>query len=233
MTRYGFSEDSAVITTSVIPNPGTTGVRRALAGIVAGKAAAGASLLAVAWPAHMALATIWGPAVIGVGVCAATILAVRKRKSAMQLAIGEFADLGVAPEVIGSVIVENRAKAWTVLGYTSQFADAQTQIERIGNEALAIIDGFKDDTSDIHRCRHNLTRWLDQTIKILKNFEVIERRIAGDNSITKDEYQDTYEQTLDGLTKLADALEEQHQRNLDNNQNALEIDIEVSEQLLQ
>jgi hypothetical protein len=44
MTRYGFSQDPAVITTSVIPNPGTTGVRRALAGIVAGKAAAGASL---------------------------------------------------------------------------------------------------------------------------------------------------------------------------------------------
>jgi hypothetical protein len=64
----------------------------------------------------MALASIWGPAVIGVGVCAATILAVRKRKSAMELAIAEFADLGVAPEVIGSVIVENRAKAWTVLG---------------------------------------------------------------------------------------------------------------------
>jgi hypothetical protein len=233
MTRYGFSQDPAVITTSVIPNPGTTGVRRALAGIVAGKAAAVVSLLAVAWPAHMALASIWGPVVIAVGVCAATILAVRKRKSAMELAIAEFSDLGVAPEVIGSVIVENRAKAWTVLGYVSQFSDAQTQIERIGNEALAIIDGFKDDTSDIQRCRHNLTRWLDQTIKILENFEVIERRIAGDNSITKDEYQDTCEQTLDGLTKLADALEEQHQRNLDNNQNALEIDIEVSEQLLQ
>lgn len=232
MTRYGFSEDPTVITTSVIPNPGTTGVRRALAGIVAGKAAAGASLLAVTWPAHLAFATIWGPAVIGIGVCAATILAVQKRKSAMELAIAEFADLGVAPEVIGSVIVENRAKAWTVLGYTSQFPEAQEQIERIGNEALAIIDGYKDDTSDIHRSRHNLTRWLDQTIKILENFEVIERRIAGDNSITMAEYQETYELTLDGLTKLGDALEEQHQRNLDNNQNALEIDIEVSEQLL-
>lgn len=233
MTHYGFSEDPTAITTSVIPNPGTTSVRRAIAGIVLGKAAATVSYLAINWPAHMALASVWGPAVIGVGVCAAVILAVQKRKSAMQLAIEEFSDLGVAPEVIGSVIVENRAKAWTILGYNSRTENIQMQVERIGNEALQIIEGFKDDPTDIQRCRHNLTRWLDQTIKILKNFQVIERRIAAENSVSLEEFQETYQLTIDGLNKLGDALEEQHQRNLDNNQNALEIDIEVSEQLLQ
>lgn len=232
MTQVGFAQDPIAITTSRIPNPGVTSTQRLVISLAVGAKLGLIAGLTVTWPVHIIASGLIGPAIVGAGATVGTWLAIRQRKTAMEMAIDEFRDLGVAPEVIGSVIVESRAQAWTVLSYNSQMQDIQAQVDRIGNEVLEIVDGFRDDTSDIQRCRHVLARCLDQAIKILKNFEVIERRIVGDNAITVNEYQDVYQLTVNGLTKIADALEEQHRRNLDNNQTALEIDIEISEQLL-
>ena len=230
--KYGFKKD-AVITTSTIPNPGVSRLEKAIAAVLAAKATGITSAVFLTWPVFIPFSALWGPAIIGCLTASAVFLSVRERKSPTRMAIDEFADLGVAPEVIGSVIVENRAKAWLVLGYNSQFDEVDKQTRLIGNEVLAIIDGFKDDTSDINRCRHVVSRCLTQTLKILGNLEVIEKRLEAEGSIQVEDFKETIDLAIDGLTKLADALKEQHQRNMDNNQSELEIDLEVADILLQ
>jgi hypothetical protein len=231
-STYGFQTD-AVITTSNIPNPGVSNLQKGIAAVLAAKTTVITSAVMLTWPTFIPLSMIWGPGIIGCLTAGAVLLSVRVRKSPTRMAIDEFAHLGIAPEVIGSVIVENRAKAWLVLGYQSQFAKVQEQTQCIGDEVLAIIDGFKDDTSDINRCRHVVSRCLTQTLKILGNLEVIEKRLEAEGSIQIEDFQETVNLATDGLTKLADALKEQHQRNMDNNQNELEIDLEVADILLQ
>jgi hypothetical protein len=230
MSKYGFSTDPVAITSSVVPNPGISKTERVIATVSASKVAMLSSVVFVTWPAHVALISVAGPIGISIAVGAATWLMIRRQKTT-EMAIDEFAELGVAPEVIGSVIVESRTKAWTILGYNSQFALVQENVDAIGQEVVDIIDGFKDDTSDIHRCRHVVARCLDQAIKILQNLEVFEKRIESTDSIRQEDYQSTLDLSVDGLSQIKDALIEQHRRNLDNNQNELEIDLKIADQL--
>ena len=229
--QYGFSSDPISITSEVVPNPGVSMTERAIASVLAGKAALTGAAVLVTWPAHIATIGILGPIGIGLAIGCATWMSIRRQKTATEMAIDEFADLGVAPEVIGGVIVESRTKAWTILGYKSHFAPVQENVNAIGQEVLDIIEGFKDDTSDIHRSRHVMARCLDQTIKILQNLEVFEKRLESTESIRQEDYQDTLDLSIKGLIQIKEVLVEQHRRNLDNNLNELEIDLEIADQL--
>lgn len=224
MTKYGF-------TTRDASRPGAlmTEVKgRIILAVNAGTALAGLSALLITWPAHIALASIAGPSIIGILAGMGAWYIQPEKKNITKLALEEFADTGLSPAVIGSVIVDSRISAHYIISYKSQSNDIQKSVDIIGKETLAIIEGFKDDPSDVMRCRHVIKQCLDQSIKILNNLAVIERRIAENNSITMEDNEGTIEFARQGLKKIADALVEQHQRNLDNNHNALEIDVSVS-----
>lgn len=228
--EYGFTQQA--INSDAIPNPGFERKQVGLTGILSGVSAGAMAFVGATWPLHMPIVAMTGPFLVGALVAGGVILNMPVKKNATALAVEEFGDTGLSPEVIGSVIVEGRISAHIILSYKSQWRYIQKSVNKIGDEVLAIINGFKDDPSDVLRCRHMMKQCLDQSMKILRNLEVIERRIAEDNSVTQDNNQEVIDEARKGLEKIAAALVEQHQRNLDNNQTALEIDVAVSEHVI-
>jgi len=150
------------------------------------------------------------------------------KKTSLELAILEYAEYGLSDSIINNVILANRQKVLDIEIKILDITDASIKrtLARIARETLDLIDGFKDDPTDVARSRTTLTRCLDQTIKIVENYRIIEGRRETDQTA------DLTEQTYVGLQQIAEAIEEQHRRNMDNNQTALSVDLEVSDQLL-
>lgn len=213
---------------STIPNPGVSPNERL--GFTAGGGAVGASSAYLLWdfPAFF-FVDLWGPVVYTALFVVGTFLAVRVRKNPFELAIQEFDNLGLRPELIGEVIVENRAKAHQLgeIAGNLQMTDIRKALRGIKEETLAIINGFQDDPTDVARSRSNLRRVLDQALKVAQNYATLEAK--GDRLTN---FQDTHDQTLAGLQQMRSVLAEQHKRNAENNTTALEVDLEVSDQLL-
>lgn len=214
---------------STIPNPGVTPNQRL--GITAGSVAVGASTayLIWDWPA-LFMADLWAPVVyVGMFGIGAFLMA-RRRRSPFELAIMEFSDLGLKPEIIGSVIVENRSKAYELRHIAGGTRDQEIEklLRQIANETLDIIHGFRDDPTDVQRSRNVLGRCMDQALKIMQNYQPVENRHVK----MGDDWWDIKEKTRQGLQQIADVLAEQHRRNMENNTSALEVDLEVSDQIL-
>ena len=216
---------------SNIPNAGASRQQRRNTTLIGGSLGLILGMLMVEWPSTLLLFShIWGPFIMMGLIAGGIFLIMQRKKDPFELAIMEFDGLGFRPETIGSVIIENRAKAYTLLVHSDTIISdtINTLINDISSEVLDIINGFHDDPSDLNRSRSTLTRCLDQAGKIVEEYEHIERRkdTMGDGFIP------LQSQTELGLVQIRDALIEQHKRNLDNNTSALEVDLEVSDQLL-
>ena len=157
---------------SAIPNPGMVWVNRAITGIGVKLTTAVLAAGMIDWPSTVALSHYRGPVVIGGLVGTGAYLMIPQRKSPFEMAIAEFSDLGLSPEIIGAVIVENRAKAAMIRRMSNeQITNPAVQLElfRIADETDSLIAGFQDDPSDVSRSRSNMTRCLDQSIEIADN----------------------------------------------------------------
>lgn len=213
-----------------MPNPGLTPNQRIT---TTGIAALGSMLggLFMNFDTQFMMSEYWAPVIftglIGVG----TWFLFPRRMNQFELAIMEFKDLGLTAEVIGSVIVENRSKVYDLLAKSEIINSTANKklIREIAYEAMSIIAGFRDDPTDVSRSRVTLNRCLNQTLKIVDNYATVEKR---KNVMDKKEFVDLAVLTEEGLIQIKEALVEQHRRNLDNNQMALEVDLEVSDQLL-
>lgn len=214
---------------SAIPNPGLGPNTRLLAtggALIASMLVAGTM---INWPTDFGiLSTLVAPIVFVLLFTVGVFLVLPQKMNAFQIAIMEFKDLGLGPETIGRVIVENRAHAREIDRIAKNIINSRVRgaLEKIADETLEIIDGFRDDPSDVARSERVLQTCLGQTKKIVANYVVIESRRDTEQT------EDATEQAIKALRGFASTLEEQHRRNLDNNTSALEIDVEVSEDLL-
>ncbi len=217
----------SVDTFSSVKNPGVTEMNRTIITGVALVLSAVVMVL-IDWPSFNVFTSAIAP--IGfVGMLTAGVwLLIPLKKTSLELAILEYAEYGLSDSIINNVILANRQKVLDIEIKILDITDASIKrtLARIARETLDLIDGFKDDPTDVARSRTTLTRCLDQTIKIVENYRIIEGRRETDQTA------DLTEQTYVGLQQIAEAIEEQHRRNMDNNQTALSVDLEVSDQLL-
>lgn len=191
-----------------------------------------ASLFLVSWPVFIPFVSLWGP-LVGAAMFGAFVycfLETPEPKDAEL--VKEFTELGLHENVVRAVIIKNLNLANDIKSYISLEKRISELVNNISNEISQIIYGFKYDTSDVNRSRHVLDRCTSQTLKILKNLEVIETRIYNENA-KREDYEETYYQVIVALKKINEVLIEQHKRNLENNTNELEIDIQISNQIFQ
>lgn len=217
----------SVDTFSSVKNPGVTGMNRTL--LTGGALVLSAvAMVMIDWPSFNVFTSAIAPiAFIGMLTVGAWLV-IPLKKTSLELAIQEYSGYDLSDSIIQNVILVNRQKALDIKSSIPDItnADIKQVLGRIVNDTLSLIDGFKDDPTDVSRSRTALTRCLDQTIKIVENYRIIEGR--RDTDLTAD----LTEQTYTGLQQIAEAIEEQHRRNMDNNQTALSVDLEVSDQLL-
>lgn len=209
-------------------NKGATNAGRGVIALSTGLTGLLIATTAVVWPANLAWSNVWGPVVVmalsGIG----GYLSVRIRKTPTELACEEFGDLGLTTNDIVTAVLLPREKASKLVAWAATSisdSDIRGTLEDISEIVFTIIDGFKKDPSDAARSRHVLKTCLDQAKKIGDNYYVVSTGAGASD--------DTTAQTRKGLKQIYDALEEQHRRNMDNNTAALEVDLNVSDQLLQ
>lgn len=212
------------------PHPGIAPNRAKVLAMLSGISALVVSHMVVNWPVLIIPGiSIAGPTLISLFVTTAIYLLMPIRRTVIEVAMSEFDDLGLSPEVIKSVIVDNRSKADDLVRLAAKTIspmNMQLMVE-IAKQGLALIDDFIHNPSAINQSRVVLSRCMTQALSISTNYISIEsRKSAMDNK----EFVALAVQTEDGLKLILHTLQDQCRNNL--NTTALEVDLDVTRQLL-
>ena len=121
---FPMPDGDPIVDYSAIPNPGVSRTTRLLIAGGSGKAAALLSWLTISWPADILFSPLWGPIITGILISIGVFHLVNIRMDPFQLAIKEYDDLGLSPEVIGSVIVDNRARLGKLAEWKNSIDDS-------------------------------------------------------------------------------------------------------------
>jgi hypothetical protein len=213
------------------PNPGHTPVQRRYISILAGSSAALVAVLMVDWPVMIAGISVIGPLVVGALVGSAAWIGHHQKLSTRELAIQEFSHLGLSDDLIETVVIRGIEAAARIKERAANMHNPANfnRFHHIANGILAVIDDFKNDPSDARASRSTLNRVIEQTDSILSNYLVIESFRTED----KDAYLRDAVRTEEVLNLIVHTLTELRRSNMDNNRLALDVGLEVSEQLLQ
>jgi hypothetical protein len=104
--------------------------------------------------------------------------------------------------------------------------NSKLQVERIADIAEAIVEGFKEDPSDIGRSRQFLFHYLDATLDIIEKYRELADKNAGPQiaAVLKKS-----EQTLSDIEGV---FQKQYQRNLTNEAMELDVNLDVLKNMI-
>ena len=191
----------------------------------------------VDWPTYM-VAQLWGPLVMVflgtfTAICWITTrmtpdqLAQKKLDMQRQKIRDKFDGLGLSDELIQKGIIAPLEATFLIDDWAGKIQNPKVhhELNLMSEEIQIMIDDFKNDTTDINRSRSLLKKCTGQALKIAEQFYILESKDGNHISAA------LLNQTISGLQRINGAIAEQHRRNTDNNQMALAVDLDVTDQV--
>lgn len=128
---------------------------------------------------------------------------------------------------VASLIGSSRGKVERIRKINEEISGrAHDRIEAVATIASRIVEGFRDDPSDIRRSRNFLYHYLDATVDIVEQYRELNRKSAGERVR---QVLDKSEQTL---AEIETVFQRQYQRNLDDEALALDVDLDVLRRMM-
>lgn len=164
---------------------------------------------------------------LALGAYAGFLLVLPRAKSLEEELAGMGSLAGGDVSEAAVLIRSSKEKIETIRGYGSGLEEnIRIKVEHIADIADAIVEGFKEDPSDINRSKQFLFHYLDATIDIIGKYQELVNKSAGTQI---DAVLEKSEQTL---SEIEEVFEKQYQRNLANEAMELDVNLDVLKNMI-
>ncbi len=129
---------------------------------------------------------------------------------------------GIDPEKLADHIETSRAKIQTIRNINQEIPGyAHRRIEKIANNADKIIDGIMEDPEDMDRSYNFLYQYLGATVDIVRQYAELHQKKSAKN------VRQVLKKADETLSEIEYVFEQQYLRNLDNEAQSLDVNLEV------
>lgn len=164
---------------------------------------------------------------LAIAAYAGFVLVLPRAQSLEEELAGMNVSAGINPQAVAALIRASLEKITDIREHSSELqGDVQATLKRITGIAQDIVEGFKNDPTDINRSKQFLFHYLDATLDIVSKYKELRNKKGGE---PVEAVLIKSEQTL---AEIEAVFQKQYQRNLANEAMELDVNLDVLQNMI-